>query len=277
MVRAPGESSRSFKRRLYKEHQRLYSIGPKVLLEELFAGSGSLGPVSLENIHEEFDPILTDPSPTVQCVGVRESSLREDAPLFSEGEVEMVLKSLQTQTALGPDGLTVRELRKVPADVLVHVFNNWLSFASLPDELRSSRKVFIPKHAEAASASELQPITISSILIRTYSRLLLGRLQEEHSFHELQGGFSLDRAATSNLFLLQGLMRDAKRHNRPYCATSLDLKKAFDSVSHHALLTSLGGGAWCLCVHGTRYVFPSDNHVLPWRVRRAQGLCAEWD
>lgn len=84
VTRAPGESARSFKRRMYKEHQQLYSTGPTVLLEELLAGSGGLGPVSLEAIHEVFDPVLTDPSPSVRRVGVRAGSLREDAPFFVE-------------------------------------------------------------------------------------------------------------------------------------------------------------------------------------------------
>lgn len=56
-------SSRAFKRRLFMEHQRLYSMGPKVLLEDLIAGSGGLGPVSVEDIHQTFDPIFVDPSP----------------------------------------------------------------------------------------------------------------------------------------------------------------------------------------------------------------------
>lgn len=119
LTRAPRESSRLCKRRLYKVHQRLDEIGPNVLLEELLAGSGGLGPVSLDSIHKEFDPIRTDPSPAVRRVGVREGSLRGDAPLFVECEVAWALKSLQVNTATGPHGLTVRDLRKVPTDVVV--------------------------------------------------------------------------------------------------------------------------------------------------------------
>lgn len=82
VTRAPGKSTRSFRCRLYKEPQRLYSTGPEVLLEELLAGSRGLGLESLEDNHEVFDPILKDPSPSVWRVGVRAgSSLGEDAPL----------------------------------------------------------------------------------------------------------------------------------------------------------------------------------------------------
>lgn len=39
-TRLPGESNKAFKQRLYREHQRLFALGPKVLLQELEAGAG---------------------------------------------------------------------------------------------------------------------------------------------------------------------------------------------------------------------------------------------
>ncbi|KAL1476953.1 hypothetical protein MTO96_036115 [Rhipicephalus appendiculatus] len=146
-------------------------------------------------------------------------------------------------SAPGSDGLTVRDPRKIPPDVLALITNNWLTHHHFPDDLRISRTVFIPKCSNASSPSELRPITISSVLVRLFSRLLLARLQSHYFFHPLQSGFSADRAAQSNLLLLQGLMKHAKRHNRcNFFAASLDLRKAFDSVSHAALLTSLREG-----------------------------------
>lgn len=64
------------------EHQRLYSMGLKVLLEDLIAGSGGLGPVSVEDIHQTFDPIFVDPSPR--------SAARGDASGFLEGRCSLV-------------------------------------------------------------------------------------------------------------------------------------------------------------------------------------------
>lgn len=102
--RKPGEGSQAFKCRLFREHEWLYNLGSRVLLEELVAGTGGLGPVSLESIHETFDPILTDPSSAVRCVGVPPASLASDAPLFVEAEVEPALNCLQATSAPGPDG-----------------------------------------------------------------------------------------------------------------------------------------------------------------------------
>lgn len=70
LQRRPDERSRSFKRRLYAEHQRLYGLGPKVLLEELISSAGFREPVSLEDIHETFDLIFASESPAVPANAV---------------------------------------------------------------------------------------------------------------------------------------------------------------------------------------------------------------
>lgn len=212
-------------------------------------------------------PFSWIPPPAARRVGMRVGSLRADAPLFVEAEVAGALRCLQKSSAPGPDGLSVPELKKILAEILAHIFNNWLAFGHLPGELRASRTVFIPKSPDASTAGELRPITISSLLVRTFSWLLLMRLQEDHSFHPLQSGFSNDRAAQSNLLILQGLMKDAKKNHRPFFAASLDLRKAFDSVSHCALLASLEewgrmGTTWPqseTCTPSKQLLFPIEG------------------
>lgn len=68
---------------------------------------------------------------------------------------------------------------------------------------------------------------------------LLRRLSETNEFHKYQSGFSDDRSTSSNLVILQALMRMAKRSSKPFFEISLDLRKAFDSVSHAAIFAAL--------------------------------------
>ncbi|KAM7301717.1 hypothetical protein ISCGN_017234 [Ixodes scapularis] len=124
---------------------------------------------------------------------------------FSEEEIKLVLKATHTRTAPGPDGLNLKEIRKVPAAVLDHLFTNWLSFSSVPVELKVARTVFIPKFRKATVAGDFRPITISSLLLRLYTK----------------AGKKTDR--------------------RSFCALSLNVLKAFDTVSHHAIIEVLEG------------------------------------
>lgn len=52
----------------------------------------------------------------------------------------------------------------------------------------------------------------------------------------MQNGFESDSFTSTNISLLQSIMKNAKKTKRPLCCASLDLRKAFDRVSHHALL-----------------------------------------
>ncbi|KAL1443853.1 hypothetical protein MTO96_045794 [Rhipicephalus appendiculatus] len=71
--------------------------------------------------------------------------------------------------------------------------------------------------------------------------MLLNRLTEHNSFHKYQAGFQDDKSTSSNILVLQALMRTLKKRRRPFYALSLDVKKAFDSVSHDALFIALTG------------------------------------
>ncbi|KAH7935748.1 hypothetical protein HPB52_013041 [Rhipicephalus sanguineus] len=134
---------------------------PVVLLEELVASTGTLGKVTLKDIHDTYDDNFGAASPTVGEVGVRPGSLHKHCSHFTVEEVHRALKAMAPRSAPGPDGLTIKELRRVPPDMLALIMNNFLTHHHLPEDLRESRTVFLPKCPDAA-ATDLRPITISS-------------------------------------------------------------------------------------------------------------------
>ncbi|KAL1480223.1 hypothetical protein MTO96_051220 [Rhipicephalus appendiculatus] len=92
--RLPGKRSRVFKRRLYREHQRLYALGPGVLLEELAAATGTLGDITLTDIHDTYDDIFGAASPPVAEVGITPASLPKHCKRFSVEEFLRALKAM---------------------------------------------------------------------------------------------------------------------------------------------------------------------------------------
>lgn len=279
--RPPKKGKR--KRERYRRHQDLYQKGPKVLLGELLSERSDVVPVTMEQVHGVFDPIFTIAAPHPGEIKGNGQKITADPSPFEYDEVEMALRSLNQASSPGPDGVNARELRKIPTEIITHILNNFLAFKQVPDELRISRTVFIPKNDSPSGAEELRPITISPILLRLLSRLILTRFSGGHRFHDLQGGFECDRAATSNLLLLQGAMRLAKREKRSFMAASIDLRKAFDSVGHETLLQALASkGAdpfWVSLVRGlyrdSSTVFwlegTTDNRRIPLRRGVKQG------
>lgn len=238
--RRPAKNRNQRRRERYAEHQRLYSLGPKVLVDELRL-DGADPAVLLGELHRVYDPLMSTPSRPVDGFITSDPVLNIEVEPFTDGEIRGVLKNTDTKTAPGPDGLTLKEVSKIPPSILAIIFTNWLAFATLPDELKVAKTVFIPKSRSATTGGDFRPITISSIILRLYTRALLRRFSQDHVFHELQGGFGDDRSASSNIIILQALMKARKQARQSFYSLSLDVRKAFDTVSHHAIIEVLKG------------------------------------
>lgn len=122
---------------------------------------------------------------------------------FTAGEVSVAIKSTALMSAAGPDGITLDQRRKIPPSIIAHIFNNWLTLERIPEEMKMAKTVFIPNCQGAAAATDFRLITISPMIYRIFSRDLLRRFSEGHSFHPFQSGFGDDRQALSSLILLQ--------------------------------------------------------------------------
>lgn len=107
------------------------------------------------------------------------------------------------------------------------------------DEMKMSKTVFIPKKDDAKRPEDLRPITIAPFLIRMFSKIISTRFSQSNNFHPFQNRFETDRSTSTNILLLQSIMKHAKKNKRHVYCASLDLRKAFDSVSHYALLEAI--------------------------------------
>lgn len=233
------DDRKSRRRKRYREHQRLFGLGPKVLLQELEKKENNENPITLGDIHGTFDKLFSSPSPAVSSDGVTTEEMRVLGEGFLWDEVETARKQLQKGSSPGLDGVSVTELKKIPTPILAHIFNNWLVFKQIPEDLKLSKTVFIPKKENFQTPEDLRPITIAPIIVRLFSKILLARFTSCSSFHPFQNGFENDRGTSTNIILLQATMKHAKKNKHPIYCASLDLRKAFDSVSHYALLEAL--------------------------------------
>ena len=71
--------------------------------------------------------------------------------------------------APGPDGLTPRQLRAVPLNVLIRVLNLMMLCERLPKHLLDVRTIFIPNKPDAVDPADFRPITISSALANYFT------------------------------------------------------------------------------------------------------------
>jgi hypothetical protein len=148
----------------------------------------------------------------------------------------------------------------------------------MPVAWRSANVMPLLKDATAdrSSPTNFRPISLTSILIRFFERVVLRRLRPLLTKHlaSQQAGFRSDHSTYTHLHRLQHVIASAFRRHRHQSVVFLDIAKAFDSTWHAGILYKLSrapfnvtGRAW----HWIRALL-TDRQI---RVVD-QGLQADW-
>lgn len=85
----------------------------------------------------------------------------------------------------------------------------------------------VPKVALPGGPSDYRPM-----IVRHLHRILVARLENIVEQNGFRRGFD---GVAANGFMLDSVLRCAWRKHRDLCAAVLDVRKAFDSVSHTAI------------------------------------------
>lgn len=95
--------------------------------------------------------------------------------------------------------------------------------------------MLIPKKAVPEGPGDFRPLTITSLLLRLFNKILSSRLMKAAPLPKMQKGFAPEGVA-ANIFLVQELVKSAMSTNSPLCIAFIDFRKAFDSIGHPSLL-----------------------------------------
>lgn len=142
-------------------------------------------------------------------------------------------------TSAGPDGLTARTLKGVPAGILCRIFNLFMYCRRAPSYLLESLTTLIPKKPGAVEPSDFRPITVSAVLMRAFHKVLATRLSKQVKFDQRQRAFRPTDGCSDNVFLLDMVLRDHHARHKSLFVASLDIAKAFDSVAHSTIRDTL--------------------------------------
>lgn len=177
-----------------------------------------------------------------QIKGKADNSAFRD--LIMAKEIEKNVQEMSKSSAPGPDGITLRDLKKIDPEFswTMEIFNLWLTPGKIPDLLRGCRAVLIPKSAKLDCLEDINnwtPITISSILLRLFSRIMTARLTKACSLNPRQSGFIRAAGCSENVKLLRTIIQSAKREYRPLGVVFMGIAKAIDTVNHQHILHGL--------------------------------------
>ena len=157
---------------------------------------------------------------------------------ITETDVKEALRSMDVNTAAGLDGYSLTKVRQLPPQELATRFNSWLLAGTLPTKLCEGYTVLIPKVHGSEDPADYRPITIGSIVARCFHKILAGRLERLCPCSLRQKAFRAGDGVCLNVEIAKGILDSCRRPKaqRNCYMAFLDVRKAFDSVSHESLM-----------------------------------------
>lgn len=234
---------RRLRAQLYKYTQNKYKTNKKELAREIIddiqQATHSTTP-SKEDIMSHYREIFESPSPPddLPITDLNKEQVNIYAPIDSI-TIRETIRAIG-KTAAGPDGIDSSRLSRIPLEKIEFLCNMILLSRYIPAPLRHSRTILIAKtKINLDKVDNWRPITISSILLRIVNKIVAGRLSATVRLDECQRGFTSMDGCFANNLTLQTIIKERRKARKPLTVLTLDLKKAFDSVSHSSVLRAL--------------------------------------
>ena len=138
--------------------------------------------------------------------------------------------------APGSDLIKKDNITKIGLDNLCLRFNIYLLTSTAPSCYKKGLTTLIPKCKKPSDPSQFRPITLSSILCRLFHKIIARRIEASIKLDIRQKAFTRRDGIAENIFLLKNIIYQHKQKLKPLSLCFLDVSKAFDSVSHNALI-----------------------------------------
>ena len=110
----------------------------------------------------------------------------------------------------------------------------WLLAGYLPASLCRAETILITKEVGILSPGKHGPITISDVILQCFHKILASRFESSLPWNTSQKAFMKGDEVADSIWLLQTIIRQHRRMLQPPNIAFLDIKKAFDSISHES-------------------------------------------
>ena len=145
--------------------------------------------------------------------------------------------------AVGDDGIPLKFLRVIIESIAQHIvfiFNFCISHNVYPADWNKIIIKPLNKVPSPQVISEYRPISIISVIPKIFSIVLnfqiSNYLESNTLIHERQSGFRRKHSCTTSLLNISESIRSSLNRKKMVIFVSLDIKSAFPSVPHNALL-----------------------------------------
>uniref|UniRef100_A0A1X7U0K9 Reverse transcriptase domain-containing protein n=1 Tax=Amphimedon queenslandica TaxID=400682 RepID=A0A1X7U0K9_AMPQE len=146
---------------------------------------------------------------------------------------------------MGGDGIPPAILKGAATallDPIHHLFQLCVSQSSIPTQWRDHYITPIPKSGDKSVISNYRPISLLSSISKLFEKVVSDKIFDfliDASVSNCQYGFIRNRSTIKQLLLHTKNIINALEDHQQLDTVLLDIRKAFDTVPHHILLTKL--------------------------------------
>ena len=200
----------------------------------------STAQVDSETFAEVLEKVYEDAEGLIE-VDIQEI---ENIPFFTLTEFSKALNKMRKRRGADMSNVVVELVKS--GTVLLHeklleMYNSILSTGAIPQNWLVTIFHMLPKSGDLQNPSNWRPIAILPILYKVFARMLHNRLSSilENEQSDDQFGFCPNRRIEDVFAVLESVISKTIEWNVPLWMVSIDLRKAFDRISHRALFQSL--------------------------------------
>ena len=223
-------TKRKARRADYARTQRAWTKNPGKCIKTILKALTTDSPPTKEAMTNYWLNMMTNSVDKAPPLENKQPPIRELWMPITSDEIKKAFPDWKTSP--GPDGMTTRQLRAVPLEIITRIFNLFLLCGRLPQHLLKAKTTLIPKKDGAHDPSHYRPITVASVMTRAFHKVLATRLTNLVALDPRQKAFLPKDGCAENIFNLDLILKYHRQQFKPLYTASMDIAKAFDSVSH---------------------------------------------
>ena len=161
-------------------------------------------------------------------------------------DVREVLKTLDTNKSLGPDGVSPTLLKMCASEIapsLTKLFNCSIKYGKFPDKWKLANVVPLFKKGDAHLIDNYRPVSLLSCVSKVFEKIIFkyvfNFLRDNLKITIHQSGFIPGDSTTNQLVYLYNFFAKALDEKKEVYIVFCDISKAFDRVWHDGLIYKL--------------------------------------
>lgn len=232
----------------FSKIQKLFEEDPSLAAEYILEGKCSKVKEEFKDLNprivvnkwaENFSQVIPVETATLASFPCDPCPSKDEEIMIAINCDDIRRTELGVKTTPGPDNVTTKQWRAVPIAVRALFYNLLLVKGEINKSLITSRTSLIPKVSKPTEAKHFRPISVTSVVLRQFHKILVSRMSKTWPHDDFQRGFIHSDGVIQNVAMTQALIHEAKTGGKDLHIASVDLTNAFGSVSHKAVFRAL--------------------------------------